>query len=107
MKPETAIKNNGGFIMRKVFLGALAVIVLSTGTISAFAAGPGTGRYYVDENGDGICDNWDTHSGCIQAGIQCGSYYVDADNDGICDHYASGQSRGRGHGHGFRCGHSR
>ena len=40
--------------MRKVFLGALAVIVLSTGTISAFAAGPGAGRYCVDENGDGM-----------------------------------------------------
>lgn len=61
--------------MRKVFLGVLAaVIMLSAGTDTAFAAGPRGGRCFVDADGDGICD-------------YAGSVYVcvDADGDGICD----------------------
>ncbi len=38
------------------------------------------GCYYVDKNGDGICDN-----------------FVDADNDGICDN-SRGAGRGMGRG---------
>ncbi len=93
--------------MRKVFLGAFAAIALSAGTISAFAAEPGAVRYCVDENGDGICDNWETCSVHNQDGTICGRYYVDADNDGVCDHYDACQIRGRGHGHGSRHGHCR
>ena len=78
--------------MRKALLGVVAAaIILSLGSVSAFAAGPGGGRYFVDTDGDGICDN---------AGGRCA--YVDADGDGICDNYQSGQ--GRGCGHGGRCG---
>lgn len=47
---------------------------------ASFAAGPRCGRYYVDANGDGFCNN---------AGSQCA--YVDSDGDGICDNYQSGQ----------------
>ena len=59
--------------MKKAFLGVLAAtIVLSAGTTTAFAAGPGTGCNYVDANGDGICD---------YAGSACA--YIDANGDGI------------------------
>lgn len=79
--------------MKKAFLGVLsAAVVLSMCMATAFAAGPGKGRYFVDADGDGICDN---------AGNRCA--YVDADGDGICDNYASGQSVGYGRGcHGGR-----
>lgn len=61
--------------MRKAFSAILAtVIVLSVCATTAFAAGPGGGRYFVDADGDGICDN--SGSVCI---------YADADRNGVCD----------------------
>ena len=80
--------------MKKIRIAALsAAIVLTLGVTTAFAAGgrfarlnggcrnAGQGIYYVDANGDGVCD----HRG--ENGV-CGSgrYYVDADGDGVCDH---------------------
>lgn len=74
--------------MKKTLLGVLsAAVVVSLCAATAFAAGPGGGRWFVDADGDGICDN---------AGSRCA--YVDADGDGLCDNY------GRGHGHGGQCG---
>ena len=55
--------------MKKILMGtAVAALVLTVGLTTAFAAG---GRYYVDANGDGSCDNQ-------------GSYcrFVDTDGDG-------------------------
>lgn len=44
--------------VKKTVLGILAAsMVLSTGTTTTFAARTGCGHYYVDANGDGICDN--------------------------------------------------
>ena len=41
--------------MKKILMGtAVAALVLTVGLTTAFAAG---GRYYVDANGDGSCDN--------------------------------------------------
>ena len=64
--------------MKRVFTGiltaALAVLLCAA---TAFAAGPRCGRYYVDADGDGICDNYGT---------------------------GLGLGRGCGHGHGSRCG---
>lgn len=89
--------------MRKVLLGVMAAaVILSLGSTSAFAAGPGGGRCFVDADGDRICDN---------AGGRCA--YVDADGDGICDNCQPGQGRGcgrggqGGHGNGFRGGRGR
>lgn len=89
--------------MRKAFLGVMAAaVILSLGSTSAFAAGPGGGRCFVDADGDRICDN---------AGGRCA--YVDADGDGICDNCQPGQGRGcgrggqGGHGNGFRGGRGR
>lgn len=115
--------------MKKVLAGILsAALVLSLGLTAAFAAGSECGRYFVDADGDGICDN--AGSGCAYADADgdgicdiCGvshaqsgggRYFVDADGDGICDNYQSGQGRGCGHGgqcggrgHGFRGGRGR
>lgn len=115
--------------MKKALLGVLfTVIVLSVCGTTAFAAGPGCGRNFVDTDGDGICDH--AGSGCVYADADgdglcdvCGAYhlcgtagggnFVDADGDGICDNYGSGQGRGCGRGghcgrgNGFRGGRSR
>ncbi len=89
--------------MRKALLGVMAAaVILSLGSTSAFAAGPGGGRCFVDADGDRICEN---------AGGRCA--YVDADGDGICDNCQPGQGRGcgrggqGGHGNGFQGGRGR
>ena len=55
---ENGYPIHGGITMRKTFVGVItAVMVLSIGATSAFAIGSGTGRNYVDADGDGVCDN--------------------------------------------------
>ena len=113
--------------MKKVFAGILsAALALSLGATAAFAAGPGCGRYFVDADGDGICDNAGSRCAYVDAdgdGIcdVCGAshtrpgggYFVDEDGDGVCDNYQSGQGRGcgrggqGGRGNGFRGGRGR
>ena len=95
--------------MKKVLFRIFAAaIVLSMAVTTALAAEPGGGRYFVDADGDGICDNYVPGQGC---GSWCGWSFVDADGDGICDTYASGQGCGfrrgacGGRGNGFRGGH--
>lgn len=94
--------------MKKLVSGIIvSALVISTGTVGAFAAyhgrqnqtnkinkttnfvdtnndgicdnqgAGGNGLYFVDANGDGICDNQGTGGN--------GSYFVDANGDGICD----------------------
>lgn len=102
--------------MRKVFLGILAALIaLSVGATTAFAAVPGCGRYFVDADGDGICDNAGIRCayvdadgdgicdvcGAAHSGAGRGVNYSDADGDGICDYYATGQGRGCGYGRGL------
>ena len=84
--------------MKRVLIGLLtAIIVVSTGTIGALAAGPGSGygRNFVDADGNGVCDfageschyadaDWDgvrDHCGVCRNG--CGHYFVDSDDDGF------------------------
>ena len=65
-------------MLKKVLPSVLAAaLLLSIGTTSAFAAGLGQGPYFVDANGDGICD---------YAGTGCSKNFVDADGDGVCDY---------------------
>ena len=106
--------------MRKALLGVVAAaIILSLGITGAFAAGPGGGRWFVDTDGDGICDNAGSRCAYVDAdgdgvcdnyvpgqgrGNGCGGNFVDADGDGICDNYPSGQGRGCGYGRGGRGG---
>ncbi len=50
--------------------------------------------YWVDANGDGICDHCvggSNHNAC--------SYWVDSNGDGICDHCVGGTYSGRSGGH--------
>lgn len=118
--------------MKKAFSGILSTaIALSMLTATAFAAGPGCGRYFADLDGDGICDNAGSrcayvdadedgicdicgaYHGCGMAGAGFGGNFVDADGDGVCDNYGSGQGCGYGrgarggHGNGFRGGRGR
>lgn len=62
---------------------------------------------FVDEDGDGICDNYKQRG---INGANAGKGFVDEDGDGVCDNYASrGQNGacGWGGGHGHRNhGHS-
>ena len=108
--------------MKKTFSGVLsAAIVLSLCMATAFAAGPGSGHYFADADGDGICDNASNLCAYVDVdgdGIRdvCGvvhaqvggGNFVDADGDGICDNYDPGW-RGccGGRGNGFRGGRSR
>ncbi len=75
--------------MKKIVTGiALAAVVLTMGASSAFA---GT-RSFIDENGDGVCDNrvrGGLHSYC--AGGERRNF-TDEDGDGICDN--AGANRG-------------
>ena len=117
--------------MKKTVFGVLAmVLVVSLCAATAFAAGPRCGRYYVDADGDGVCDNIgsrcayvdaDGDGVCDNCGARhghwagCGGAFVDADGDGICDNFQSGQGWGRGcgrggqggRGNGFRGGRNR
>ncbi len=71
-----------------------AALVLSLGSMHAFAAGPG--QNFIDADGDGICD---------YAKTVCA--FIDEDGDGICDHYGDGICDGTGHGAGLRDGSGR
>ena len=60
--------------MKKSLLGVLSTaIVLSVCATTAFAAGPGRGRHFVDADGDGICDNYSSGQGwgCGRGGHCC------------------------------------
>lgn len=97
--------------MRRALTGILAaVLAVSLCAATAFAAGLRGGRYYVDADGDGVCDNAGSRCAFVDAdgdGIcdNCGAYpwcggaggnFVDADGDGVCDRCQSGRSWGRG-----------
>ena len=45
-------------------------------------------EYYVDANGDGVCD----HCVAGEAGRNACASYVDADGDGVCDHCVAGEA---------------
>ena len=50
--------------MKKVLTGiAVILLVVSIGSTSAYAAGHGRGRNFVDNDGNGVCDNYDSN-GC-------------------------------------------
>ena len=74
--------------------------------MSIFAAGPmgqqgqgqGQGSGFVDEDGDGVCDNFANG----ERGQGQGPGFVDENEDGVCDHFANGErGQGQGQGSGF------
>lgn len=87
--------------MKRALIGVLAAaIVLSAGMVTAFGVEPANGCYFVDADGDGICDNRGSCGWGGGQGAGCGMGFVDADGDGICDNYTAGQCRGNGRGSG-------
>ena len=108
---------------------ALVLAVCITGAFAAhggFGRGSGTclssGQNFIDEDGDGLCDNWagggsgrcgngpcfidqDGDGLCDNCGTQCvgGRNFIDQDSNGLCDNWASrpmdgtGLGAGRGH----------
>jgi hypothetical protein len=104
--------------MRKTLILALAVLLV--GALSATAqtaqkpAAPAqaktwVGPNFVDANGDGICDHYQSGTRRGRMGAARGGYgpgdgtgnrgvgpnFVDANGDGVCDHYQAGARQGR------------
>lgn len=74
--------------MKKLLIGIAAMtFTVSIGTTTAFAAGNGWGRNFIDADNDGICDN------CGLGMCAMGAGFVDADGDGICDNYGTDRYR--------------
>lgn len=66
---------------------------------------PGSAGCYVDDNGDGVCDNYTDGYGVgngngYGAGAGNGPCYTDDNGDGVCDNYAGGAGNGCGAGAG-------
>lgn len=64
---------------------------------------PGSAGCYVDDNGDGICDNYTDGYGAGNGyglGAGSGNAYTDDNGDGVCDNYAGGAGNGCGAGAG-------
>jgi len=84
---------------KKIAVIALLGFVLFTGIAYARPgvqnAGPQGDRNFVDADGDGICDHYQSGQ-CHGCGN--GNGFVDADGDGICDHCQSGYGWGHHHG---------
>ena len=59
---------------------------------------------FIDEDGDGICDNWQAGGKGLGLGKGNRENFVDEDGDGICDNYQSGLRKGLGQGRGYRQG---
>lgn len=105
---------------RTAMMIAATVLACTVGATGVWAAGPGRNCLnqactkaqclFVDENGDGLCDNrtdgscrYDTDGdGVCDLGGQ-GACYTDEDGDGLCDNRAAGGCQGGCHsgGHGY------
>jgi len=59
---------------------------------------------FIDENGDGICDNWQAGGQSLGLGKGNRENFVDEDGDGVCDNYQSELRKGKGQGRGYRQG---
>lgn len=82
-------------------LTVLAFALFAAFAINAFAADPQPGTNttsptFIDENGDGVCDNYAANGG---KGLGLGKgerrNFVDADGDGVCDNTGSGTKNQR------------
>ena len=96
------------------FLLGIALIPLaSQGTFAEETTPPAqSGPAFVDEDGNGICDNYENggrglargrgvgRGRGIGRGRGTGGYFVDADGDGVCDNFTNGTWRGVGRGRG-------
>ena len=88
--------------VKKTLAMLVAVMMLCALSVAAYAEEPnGLGRGqsvgFVDEDGDGVCDNFGFGRGSGQRRGQ-GAGFVDEDGDGVCDYYGTGRGRGQGAG---------
>jgi len=74
------------------------VLALAAFTLLSLSAFAYTGPSFIDEDGDGICDNYQNGGRGLGQGNRAN--FVDADGDGVCDNYQSGQRKGAGSGKG-------
>ena len=63
------------------------------------------GANFVDEDNDGVCDNFGTGAQGGNGNGNGGANFVDEDNDGVCDNFGTGagagqQNRGNANGRG-------
>lgn len=82
-----------------ILAGAMALAaVIAPGTAGTAPAQDVNCAAFIDEDGDGVCDNWNSDTGY-------GACFVDEDGDGVCDYRNS--NAGRGYGRGNGCGRGR
>ena len=97
MKRTTKV---AGIALAATLLCSTAVPALAAGRFGSGAANAGTGvcqsQNWVDEDGNGICDN---------AGTCQNESRVDEDGDGICDNAGTCQHHGCQDGTGICAGH--
>lgn len=112
--------------MKKLFAVSLTLFVITAGMTQVFAAIPGTGRYFVDTDGNGICDYAENgHRYTVDREMTCrngnvgasfgmslsryGKNFVDEDGDGVCDNYKNRTPlcNGSGYANGFHGGRRR
>ncbi|MEI3116829.1 MAG: hypothetical protein V8S30_02075 [Merdibacter sp.] len=83
---------------KRMIIGATAgALILALTTASVYASSSAAGSGYVDDNNDGICDNYDVSLGGGQSSEETAFYgadrcaqYTDENNDGVCDHCQNG-----------------
>ena len=78
-------------------------------TVSAFAVDPAPGTNtelpsFIDEDGDGICDNYQAGGRGLGLRNGTGANFVDADGNGVCDNAGTGVGRANRAGKGLRNG---
>lgn len=84
--------------IKKTAVGILAAaLILLVGTATALASGQEHGKNFVDDDSDGVCDNFSSGLGQGGGSRQNGNF-VDVNNDGICDNFSSGLEQGGGSG---------
>ena len=86
--------------VKKTLAMLVAVMMLCALSVAAYAEEPnGRGQSvgFVDEDGDGVCDNFGFGRGSGQRRGQ-GAGFVDEDGDGVCDYFGIGRRDGQGRG---------
>lgn len=90
------VKRTLAMLLAVMMLAALSVAAYAEEpVVSGFGRGQGVG--FVDEDGDGVCDNFGFGRG-FGRGRGQGAGFVDEDGDGVCDYYGLGRGNGQGRG---------
>lgn len=71
--------------MKKIALFLTAALIFSLCSTTVIAANHENCRNFVDNDGDGNCDNYTSNGNGCRRHSGCGRRYIDADGDGNCD----------------------